>query len=160
MLLVFKGERYQEEYEPTIFEGHHEMRSYGNRQYCLHLWDTAGQEEYKRLRPMSYRNCNVALLCFALDSPESLSNVMSIWYPELQEYAPRASVVLVGTKSDRWDKDAPDAITQAQIDYVAQQIHAHRFIACSAKNNDNIGGVFDLAINAFLAMNKKKCRAA
>ena len=42
MLLVFKGDPYPEDYEPTIFENHHEMRTLEGKQYCLHLWDTAG----------------------------------------------------------------------------------------------------------------------
>lgn len=41
----------------------------------LTLWDTAGQEEYDRLRPLSYPDANVILICFAIDRPDSLENV-------------------------------------------------------------------------------------
>ena len=40
----------------------------------LSLWDTAGQEEFDRLRALSYADVNVILLCFAVDSPVSLEN--------------------------------------------------------------------------------------
>lgn len=39
------------------------------------LWDTAGQEEYDRLRPLSYPESNVIFICFAVDFPDSLANV-------------------------------------------------------------------------------------
>lgn len=41
----------------------------------LALWDTAGQEDYDRLRPLSYPESHVFLVCFAIDSPDSLTNV-------------------------------------------------------------------------------------
>ena len=41
----------------------------------LGLWDTAGQEDYDRLRPLSYPDSHVILICFAVDSPDSLDNV-------------------------------------------------------------------------------------
>ncbi|OHT12878.1 small GTP-binding protein [Tritrichomonas foetus] len=147
MLLVFKGDPFPEDYEPTIFENHHEMRQYEGKTYCLHLWDTAGQEEYNRLRPMSYAKADVVLICFALNNAESLKNVTARWILEVNEYCPSASVVLVGTKADLWNKEE---ITQAQIDQAATEIKAYKSIVCSAKENTNIGNVFDLAIQAII----------
>lgn len=42
----------------------------------LALWDTAGQEEYDRLRPLSYPETDLIFVCFAIDCPNSLDNVM------------------------------------------------------------------------------------
>lgn len=41
----------------------------------LGLWDTAGQEDYDRLRPLSYPQTDVFLICFSLVSPPSYENV-------------------------------------------------------------------------------------
>lgn len=41
----------------------------------LALWDTAGQEDYDRLRPLSYPDTDVILMCFSIDSPDSLGKV-------------------------------------------------------------------------------------
>ena len=41
----------------------------------LALWDTAGQEDYNCLRPLSYPDSRVILICFAVNSLDSLDNV-------------------------------------------------------------------------------------
>lgn len=51
----------------------------------LALWDTAGQEDYDRLRPLSYPDTNVILMCFSVDSPDSLENIPEKWTPEVSE---------------------------------------------------------------------------
>jgi len=49
----------------------------------LSLWDTAGQEDYDRLRPLSYPQTDVFLICFSVISPVSFSNVRTKWWPEV-----------------------------------------------------------------------------
>jgi small GTP-binding protein len=148
MLHVFKGDPYPEEYQPTIFENHHELRTYQGKQYLIHLWDTAGQEEYDHLRPASYAKCDVVLICFSLADPVSLQHVSDVWIREVNTYAPKAAIILVGTKSDLWQPSAAGAITQSHIDTVASKTNAVKALVCSAKNNENISGVFELAIAA------------
>ena len=46
--------------------------------------DTAGQEDYDRLRPLSYPNTDVFLIAFSVVNPSSLSNVYEKWYQELK----------------------------------------------------------------------------
>lgn len=53
------------------------MYLYLSSQVELALWDTAGQEDYDRLRPLSYPDTDVILMCFSVDSPDSLGNVVS-----------------------------------------------------------------------------------
>lgn len=48
-----------------------------NKPISLGLWDTAGQEDYDRLRPLSYPQTDVFLVCFSIVSPPSFDNVLS-----------------------------------------------------------------------------------
>ena len=59
-----------------------------------------GQEEYDRLRPLSYANANVFLVCFSVTNPVSFENVTSKWYPEVIHFCPDVPQILVGTKLD------------------------------------------------------------
>ena len=66
----------------------------------LALWDTAGQEDYDRLRPLSYPDTDVILMCFSIDSPDSLQNIPEKWVPEVKHFCPNVPIVLVGNKKD------------------------------------------------------------
>ena len=66
----------------------------------LGLWDTAGQEDYDRLRPLSYPQTDVFLVCFSVVNPTSLENVEFKWFKELQHHATNVPIILVGTKVD------------------------------------------------------------
>lgn len=153
LLNVLKGDPCPEEtdYEPSIFENFHEFRMYQEKQYNIHLWDTAGQEDYDRLRPMSYAKADVILMYFTLDNPDSLKNVTGKYFNEVKEYCPKAPIILIGYKSELWKPEEEGAITQSQIDEASSKIGAYKTIICSIRNNENIPDIFDLAIESFLA---------
>ena len=62
-------------YVPTVFENYVADINVDGKQVELALWDTAGQEDYDRLRPLSYPDTDVILICYSVDRPESLDNV-------------------------------------------------------------------------------------
>ena len=49
-----------------------------------------------RLRPLSYTDTDVILMCFSIDSPDSLDNILEKWSPEVAQYCPEIPVLLVG----------------------------------------------------------------
>ncbi len=63
---------------PTVFENYITYPTHppSGKTVELALWDTAGQEEYDRLRPLSYPETDLIFVCFAIDCPNSLENVM------------------------------------------------------------------------------------
>src|SRR5579859_1671267 len=65
--------------------------------YTLGLFDTAGQEDYDRLRPLSYPQTDVFLICFNVTSPPSFENVKEKWFPEVRHHCPATSCIIVGT---------------------------------------------------------------
>ncbi len=71
-------------YVPTVFENYVADVEVDGRHVELALWDTAGQEDYDRLRPLSYPDSHVILICFAVDSPDSLDNVQEKVSPPIQ----------------------------------------------------------------------------
>jgi Rho family protein len=108
----------------------------------LSLWDTAGQEEFDRLRALSYEDTHVLMLCFSVDSQDSFENVGSKWIAEINENCPGVRVVLTALKCDlRKDdemNDNPNTISFDQGLAKAKEIGAVKYLECSAVQNRGI----------------------
>lgn len=131
----------------------------------LGLWDTAGQEDYDRLRPLSYPQTDVFLMCFSIISPSSFENVSGKWYPEVHHHCPNAPIILVGTKLDL--RDDPETmnrlrekglspISEIQGHQKAKEIGAVKFMECSALTQKGLKNVFDEAIRVVITPLKKQ----
>lgn len=131
----------------------------------LALWDTAGQEDYDRLRPLSYPDTDVILMCFSIDSPDSLENIMETWNPEVQHFCPNVPIVLVGNRKDlRQDpatikelaKMKQEPVKPEEGRAMAEKINAFGYLECSAKTKEGVREVFEMATRAALQVKKKK----
>ncbi|KAF5317294.1 hypothetical protein D9611_004038 [Ephemerocybe angulata] len=126
----------------------------------LALWDTAGQEEYERLRPMSYSKSHVILIAFAIDTPDSLENVTTKWIEEVRSICgPTIPVILVGCKVDLRPENEPQDpgvpskwVTREQGERVAQEIGARAYKECSALRISGVDEVFEVATRVSMLM--------
>jgi small GTP-binding protein len=121
----------------------------------LALWDTAGQEEYERLRPLSYSKSHVVLIAFGIDTPDSLENVTVKWNEEVRSICgPAVPVILVGLKSDLRPAPSDPAynhfVSREKGEEVAQQIGARAYKECSALLIQGVDDVFEAATRASL----------
>ena len=133
----------------------------------LGLWDTAGQEDYDRLRPLSYPQTDVFLICFSVVSPSSFENVKTKWYPEVRHHCPQVPFILVGTKMDlRDDREMQQRLAEKRQSPImaqdgqalAQELGCYRYLECSALTQQNLKQVFDEAIRCVLEMNSRPVR--
>uniref|UniRef100_A0A8D1Q376 Ras homolog family member A n=1 Tax=Sus scrofa TaxID=9823 RepID=A0A8D1Q376_PIG len=131
----------------------------------LALWDTAGQEDYDRLRPLSYPDTDVILMCFSIDSPDSLENIPEKWTPEVKHFCPNVPIILVGNKKDlRNDEHTRRELAKMKQEPVkpeegrdmANRIGAFGYMECSAKTKDGVREVFEMATRAALQARRGK----
>ncbi|PWA97192.1 rac-like GTP-binding protein ARAC7 [Artemisia annua] len=167
MLICYTSNKFPTDYIPTVFDNFSANVAVDGSIVNLGLWDTAGQEDYSRLRPLSYRGADIFVLAFSLISRASYENVLKKWMPELRRFAPDVPVVLVGTKLDLRDNKAyladhmgSDVITYAQGEELRKQIGAVAYIECSSKTQQNVKSVFDTSIKAVLQPLRRKEVAA
>lgn len=162
LLTVYAENRFPEEYVPTVFENLITMIPSPldpSKIIELALWDTAGQEDFDRLRPLSYNDTDVILVVFACNHRPSLLNVQDKWHPEMAHFCESVPLLLICTKTDlRNDPNTTSLmaaqgtkpITPLEGEKVAKEIGAKRYLECSAKEGRGVREVFDAAIRESL----------
>ena len=124
----------------------------GDEPYTLGLFDTAGQEDYDRLRPLSYPQTDVFLVCFSVTSPASFENVREKWFPEVHHHCPGVPCLIVGTQTDLRDdlqvreklsKQKMQPVRKEDGERMAKDLGAVKYVECSALTQYKLKDVFD-----------------
>ncbi|KAF6008942.1 Rho GTPase [Brettanomyces bruxellensis] len=185
LLNVFTRGYFPHVYEPTVFENYMHDIFIDGKQVQLSLWDTAGQEEFDKLRSLSYNDTDCVILCFSVDSPDSLQNVKNKWVNEVLEHCEGIQMVLVALKADlrqTEDEDRSTAGINSPMDAQQQQfgtsaynsegmlkklvsyeeglamakkIGAVRYLECSSIKKRGVNEVFTEAARVALASKSK-----
>lgn len=160
LLISYTTNTFPNDYIPTVFDNYSASVMIDGEPIKLGLWDTAGQAEYDRLRPLSYPQTEVFLCCFSVVSPESFHNVKDKWIPEIMHHSPKGIlIILVGTKDDLRDdphvldelhERNQNPISLGQGQKLAKDVGAIRYIECSAATQSGIQELFDYAIRSVL----------
>eukprot|EP01129_Flabellula_baltica_P013070 TRINITY_DN600_c0_g1_i1.p1 TRINITY_DN600_c0_g1~~TRINITY_DN600_c0_g1_i1.p1 ORF type:complete len:256 (+),score=85.39 TRINITY_DN600_c0_g1_i1:29-796(+) len=153
LLISYAQGTFPEGYVPTVFENYAKTIEHEGENIYFHLWDTAGQEEYDRLRPLSYPGADVVLLCFSLVTDTTFESIQEKWYPEVDHYISEVPIILVGTKLDLREAELPDPstgefapVTKKEGNELAKEIGALAYIELSAKEGTNVDKLFKKAI--------------
>ncbi|NWR64460.1 RHOF protein, partial [Bucorvus abyssinicus] len=167
LLVAFARGDFPKVYVPTVFEKYTASLQVDGKPVTIHLWDTAGQEDYDRLRPLSYSDASVVLICFDVTNPNSYDNILTKWYPEVNHFCKGVPVLLVGCKTDlRQDREVLaeleegrlEPISYQQAKAMARQVHAVSYVECSARFQENIGDIFAKACGAALSAKRRSQR--
>ncbi|XP_076019975.1 rho-related GTP-binding protein RhoF [Genypterus blacodes] len=165
LLMVYAKGDFPEKYAPSVFEKYVTTISMGRKEIQLNLYDTAGQDDYDRLRPLSYQDADLVLVCFDVTNPTSFENVAIKWHPEVRHFCRDTPVILIGCKTDlRKDKEcarklkalnlAP--VTYTQGEETQQLMKADLYLECSAKHQENVEDIFREATKTALAAIRKR----
>lgn len=148
------------EYIPTVFDNYSANVMVDGKPINLGLWDTAGPEDYDRLRPLSYPQTDVFLVMFSLVNPSSFENIRAKWHPEISHHCPNTPFIMMGNKLDlRDDSSTLQKLAekkQKPISYevgmdLAYELNATAYCEASALTQVGLKTVFDEAIRAVLS---------
>ncbi|WPK26410.1 hypothetical protein PUMCH_003763 [Australozyma saopauloensis] len=157
LLYVFTLGEFPTQYHPTVFENYVTDCRIDGKPVQLALWDTAGQEEYERLRPLSYHNSHVILIGFALDVPDSLESAQTKWVAEVRRYCPDIPFILVGLKKDlRTSKNRELFVQTEDGERAAQAMGAKKYLESSSLTGEGVDDIFELATRLSLLLTQPK----
>ncbi|XP_015681507.1 rho-related GTP-binding protein RhoD [Protobothrops mucrosquamatus] len=165
MLMVFVKREFPKACVPTVFEKYSAAFHINDKQVHISLWDTAGQEDYDRLRPLSYNGAHAVIICYDVTNPISFNNILTKWYPEANHFCKGIPILLVGCKTDlRNDKVLVRKLHQNQLEPItyqkgealARNLRAVAYFECSALYHENITDIFTEASRAALRKMKKE----
>ena len=167
MLISFTTNSFPGEYIPTVFDNYSTQLMVEGKPYCLGLWDTAGQADYDRLRPLSYPQTDIFILCYSLVSKNSFENIRSTWLPEVKHHAPDIPFMVVGTKSDLLiNSNIIDVsgelkkrcVPKNELESWIKDIGASGYKECSALTQEGLFDIFNEAIKIAILPKKKKLK--
>lgn len=154
LLSTYVRRAFPGDYHPDFLDSYSVELNINNSMAQLHLWDTAGSEEYDRVRPLCYPNTNVVIICFSIADPISFHNVTHTWLPDVNPYCSTTPILLVGTKRDlRENKEIVEnlkekklsPITQQQGMDLAKQIGAVGYFECASIQMAGLDEIFEKA---------------
>jgi len=162
LLISYATGDFPTEYVPTVFENYTAQLELNNSTILLHLWDTAGQEDYDRLRPLSYPGSDIVFLCFSVVNKTSYDAIKIKWYPEVHHYVPSVPIMLLGTKLDLREEGVADpqvgsvqSISTEEGEELSKEIKAIKYFEVSAKTRKNLDSVFQEAVNHVFEMRER-----
>jgi cell division control protein 42 len=159
LLTSYTTNKFPTENVPTVLGNYSITVMIGDEPYTLSLFDTAGQEDYDRLRPLPYPEIGVFLICFSVISPTSFENIREKWIPEVHHHCPNVPRIIVGTQIDLRDDPAVlERLSQQKYQPIiprdgvrlARDLGVDKYVECSARTQEGLKNVFDEAIAAAL----------
>ncbi|XP_022080070.1 rho-related GTP-binding protein RhoN-like [Acanthaster planci] len=164
MLHTFLGRQFTDVHTPTTFENYSSTMEINKYRMELTIWDTSGKPEYDSVRPLSYNEITIALICFDISRPFTLHNVVRKWHPEVRKHCPTSPIILVGCKMDlrnniqvmaELSKDRGIPVSHDRGAKIGSQIGAAAYVECSARTNpSSVHELFEVA--SLAAMGKLK----
>jgi Ras-related C3 botulinum toxin substrate 1 len=138
------------DYVPAVFDNYNLDVKVDGRALNIGLWDTAGQDVYDRLRPLTYPRTDLFLICYDVANRDSLAHVESKWAPELRRHAAGVPFFVVGNKLDLRDDGAATVKTGEAL-ALAEKIGAAGYHECSAKTRTGLPTLFGSAYRNLLS---------
>ncbi|KAH7825410.1 Rac2a, Rho family GTPase [Monocercomonoides exilis] len=156
MLMSYTQNKFPDDYIATVFDNYESLQVVDGKTVHLQLWDTAGQEEYDRLRSLSFPDTEVFLICFSISDPASFQNIEVKWIPEIKEFIKGVPVILVGTKAD-FREAPPEGVKLVQkedAEQMVKRLGLTAYVECSARTQQNLSAVFETAARSVLQKNQ------
>jgi small GTP-binding protein len=164
-LISYSYNTFPVEYIPKVFSNYIANINFNSKYYSVDLWDTAGPDDFDKLRPLSYTDTDVFVICYDIMTENSLENIKSKWITEITYHCPKTPYIIVANKIDlREDEDFIKKMKEkgkTMVTYEAGYNFAMRngskyYCECSAKTQKGLKNVYETIIKVYEEKNTKK----
>uniref|UniRef100_A0A914ZKM9 Uncharacterized protein n=1 Tax=Parascaris univalens TaxID=6257 RepID=A0A914ZKM9_PARUN len=175
LIIAQAGGEFNEHYTPTAFDDYAIEAFINGKTKVLTVCDTAGEDDYNTLRPLSYPDADVFLVCYSVERPESIKNIREKWIPEIRRFCPEVPIMIVGNKKDIRNERENQKLSSSNIDNegsssqnhsdalvdleeasaCAKELSSYKLLECSAKTKEGVRNVFDTAIRIAMSHRAK-----
>ncbi|VDN59510.1 unnamed protein product [Dracunculus medinensis] len=171
LIMVQAGGEFTDNYIPTAFDDYAIEALINGKTKVITVCDTAGEDDYNSLRPLSYPDADVFIVCYSVERPGSIKSIREKWLPEIKKFCPEVPILIIGNKKDiRCERKAlttsshdkiKDSNFNGLVDIdeasaLACEFTPHKVIECSAKTKEGVRQVFDTAIRVASSHRSKK----
>ena len=112
----------------------------GGKVLKFEIWDTAGQEKYRSLTTMFYKDANAAVMVYDVTRKESFEELKNYWSGQIRDSSPENIILAIaGNKSDLIEHEVVD---EGEARDFAKELGAI-FVSTSAKNSEGINNLFE-----------------
>ena len=151
--MSYTKNEYPSKYIPTEFDNYHTKLMIDGKEIDIDLVDTSGKDEDK-LRSLSFNNCHIFMLMFAVNQRDSFINCKVKWLKEITQTAPGTPFILIGTKSDI--KSNVTGVPKKEIDkFVSETDLCIGYKETSAKSQSGVKDAFECAVRTVLYPNNR-----
>ncbi|XP_055681104.1 ras-like GTP-binding protein RhoL [Lutzomyia longipalpis] len=152
LLLAFTQGTFPEIHVATVYDTEEITMTIDGNEHYIKLHDTAGQEDYERLRRFSYHLADAFVLCYDITDRVSFDNIELKWIDELRGDNEDIPVILVATKEDKRNRHC---VPRKEGEDLCGRIRADAFFECSAKTGKNVEEIFIEAARAAIRGSRK-----
>lgn len=123
--------------------------TFGDTSLKLDIWDTAGQEAYRSLNKIFYKDAQIVILAYDITNENSFKNISLVWLPQVKECVdPTAIIVICGNKCDRYNEEE---VKEEEAKMYAENIRGS-FFQTSALQGNGINEMFAQAGKKYLSL--------
>ncbi|XP_064402041.1 rho-related protein racA-like isoform X2 [Halichondria panicea] len=161
-LIQWRTNSFPSEYIPTLFESYYSLIMVDGKPVTVVPFDTAGGEDYDRLRPLSYPQTDILLVAFSIKYPISFANIKEKWIPEVRHFCPNTPVLLLGLKCDLRGQEVNGDYTEVPREdalQLAKDLGAVGYYETSALTGAGVNEAMDFCVRAGLTRAGRKQRS-
>lgn len=102
----------------------------------LHIWDTAGTEQYRALAPIFYQNAEAAIVCYSQTDPQS-EKAVNFWIQKFTDSAGKIPLIAIAANKS-------DAVSERDCRAMKQFADENKYIfsEASAKTGEGVVEIF------------------